>query len=89
MLVDDPDKEIPEKIRLVTGYARSLAFWKNRCLVQSLTARHMLRRRGINTQLHLGVKKDDTNKMIAHAWLNAGDVEIVPQMEDYKELFSL
>ena len=43
------------------------------CFPQAVTAKWMLRRRHLASTLYLGValKKDD--KMIAHAWLRAGD----------------
>ncbi|GAE44160.1 hypothetical protein JCM21738_846 [Mesobacillus boroniphilus JCM 21738] len=32
----------------------------------------MLQRRGINSTLYLGTAKDETGKLIAHAWLRSG-----------------
>ena len=61
--------------------------WKNRCLVSSLAARCMLRRRKITSQLSLGVAKDAGGKVIAHAWLRAGDVEIVSAGGSFHELY--
>jgi len=61
--------------------------WKNRCLVSSLAGRCMLRRRKIESQLSLGVAKDSAGRTVAHAWLSAGDQEIVPRGNGYTELY--
>ena len=47
----------------------------------------MLRRRKIQSLLSLGVAKDASGKLIAHAWLRAGDVEIVPANDSFQELY--
>jgi hypothetical protein len=60
----------------------------NQCLIQSLAARWMLKWRLIDSQLSLGVTYDKNKKMIAHAWLKAGDFEIVEKDGDYTELFN-
>jgi len=75
------------QIRSATQRAGRISPWKNRCLVQSLAARWMLRRRKISSQLSLGVALNKEKKMIAHAWLKAGDVEIVEKSGNYQELF--
>ncbi|MBN2633578.1 MAG: lasso peptide biosynthesis B2 protein [Bacteroidales bacterium] len=61
--------------------------WKNRCLVSSLAGRCMLIRRKIDSQLSLGVAKNSGGKTIAHAWLRAGDVEIVLAGEGFREFY--
>jgi hypothetical protein len=61
--------------------------WKNRCLVQSLAARSMLNRRRIQSQISLGVTHDEKKKLIAHAWIKAGDNEIVAERGDYSEMY--
>lgn len=42
---------------------------KKPCLPQALALQWFLRRKGIVTSLHIGVKKDDTKGIAAHAWL--------------------
>ena len=61
--------------------------WKNKCLVESLAARCMLNRRRIPSQISLGVTHDEKKKLIAHAWIRAGDTEIVPERGDYHEMY--
>lgn len=46
------------------------------CLQQALAAHAMLRRRQIPSILHLGSGRDDTGKLIAHAWLDAAGTAV-------------
>lgn len=46
--------------------------WESKCLVRALTARKLLMEKEIPCTLYLGVGKDESGKMIAHAWLRAG-----------------
>lgn len=75
-----------KEIRLALLNADRLSLWKNRCLVQSIAGRWMLQRRGIGSRLSLGVDLDKDKKLIAHAWLKAGDFEMVEKRGDYHEL---
>ena len=75
------------EIKSATQQASHFSPWKNKCLVQSLAARRMMTRRGIHSQLSLGVTFDENKKMIAHAWLEAGDFEIVAKNGSYLEIY--
>jgi hypothetical protein len=75
------------EIRHAITISGGLSPWKNKCLVQSLAARWMLNRRGISSQLSLGVALGPEKKMIAHAWLKVNDFEIVERRNDYVELY--
>jgi len=66
--------------------ANKLAWWKHTCLVNTLTSRWVLNRRKISSTAYLGVKKDESQQLIAHAWLKAGNYEIIPKEEDFLEL---
>ncbi len=46
--------------------------WESKCLVRALTAQRLLREKGIDSTMYLGVGHDENKKMIAHAWLRAG-----------------
>ena len=76
-----------EVIKAATLSASRLSPWKNKCLVQSLAARWMLKERKIQSQLSLGVTFGQNKNMIAHAWLKADDFEVVEKSGDYKELY--
>lgn len=43
--------------------------WRSDCLVQAMAARRWLEAHGLSSQLRLGVGKDETGAMRAHAWL--------------------
>lgn len=47
-----------------------------KCLAQALTARAMLRRRGVGSIMHVGVARSEEAAFEAHAWLEAGGVEV-------------
>ena len=75
------------QIKAATQRASLISPWRNKCLIQSLAARRMLNRRNIPSQLSLGVARGAGSKTIAHAWLKAGDFEIVEKTGDFSELF--
>ena len=72
-------KRISWAVRLI-GYRTR---WRNSCLVNSIIAKIMLRRRQISTQLFLGLAKDNQRNLQAHAWLRCGDF-IVTGQETHK-----
>jgi len=83
----EADLNVLNVIRWALSWAVRLSFWKNRCLVQSVAGWWMIKRRGIACSLSLGVRHDDRGKVIAHAWLKAGDFEVVEKGGDYLELY--
>lgn len=84
-----PDPTLLRQIKRALFNADRLSFWKNRCLVLSIAGRWMLQHRKISSQIFFGVKHDNNKKIVAHAWLNAGDFEIVEKNGDYRELYHL
>lgn len=74
---------LKEAIRRSSG----LTPWQNKCLVSSLTARCMLRRRKIESRIFLGVTKNSEDKLIAHAWLDTNYGEIVASGGNYHRLY--
>ncbi len=70
------DREIARKIGwAVTVAARNVPF-KAVCLPQAMTAQHMLRKRGIFSVMHFGTAPGKAVSLDAHAWLNAGEIEV-------------
>ena len=55
--------------------------WSNLCLVNAVAAKLMLRRRGISTQLFLGLAKDGEQNLEAHAWLSCGDLFVTGETD--------
>ncbi len=47
--------------------------WESKCLAQAMAAKRMLKRRGLDSTLYLGLSKDGKNMLSAHAWLRCGD----------------
>jgi len=59
----------------VTRAARYAPF-RAVCLPQAMAARFMLKRRGVESVLHLGVRKGIDKPFEAHAWLDAAGVQV-------------
>lgn len=59
----------------VTRAARHVPF-EAVCLPQAMAAHAMLRRRGIDSVMHLGARRSDEKPIDAHAWLDAAGVEV-------------
>jgi hypothetical protein len=83
----EPDKLLSEQIKNAIRYASHISVWKNQCLVQSLAARLMLRRRHIDSRLSLGVDIRTGSKLTAHAWLISDGFEIVPRNGEWREMY--
>jgi hypothetical protein len=81
------ENEVIGKVKKAIERAGVVSPWKNRCLIESLAARSMLNRRSIPSQISLGVAHDEGKKLIAHAWIRAGDTEIVAKRGDYHEMY--
>ncbi|MEQ8225581.1 MAG: lasso peptide biosynthesis B2 protein, partial [Candidatus Eremiobacterota bacterium] len=79
---------VVEKIQVAVQRAGWISPWRNRCLVSSLAARWMLRRRKIGSELSLGVAKDTKGNLVAHAWLKSGDFEIFFGEVEVKEYYT-
>ncbi len=79
--------ELIELIKVAVQRAGGFSPWRNKCLVSSLVARRMLKKRKIPSKLSLGVAKDTGGRTVAHAWLIAGGIEIVPSLGYYKEIY--
>ena len=84
-----PDHNFLLSLRDALLRAENFIFWKNACLVQSIAAKWMLNRRNIKSTLFFGFNFDEEKKFIAHAWVQAGDIEIVTKGGEYAELHSV
>jgi hypothetical protein len=61
-------REVSQAVHIMSRYT----LWESQCLVKAIAAMRMLERRGIDSTLYLGTGKDESGKMIAHAWLRSG-----------------
>lgn len=60
--------QIHDAIQIVSRHT----FWESKCLVRAIAALKMLERRRIESTLYMGTSRDESGKMIAHAWLRSG-----------------
>lgn len=69
-------KEVMEKATYLTHIVKTTCAytkWESKCMVQALSSKWMLKRRGIDSTVYFGIKKDEEGKLKAHAWLRVGD----------------
>jgi hypothetical protein len=64
-----------------------LMIWRNKCIVMCIASRWMLQRRNIPSSISLGVTFDENKKMMAHAWLKAGNFDLVENDGNFREIF--
>lgn len=53
--------------------ANKLLFHTSKCFAMSLALKKMMNRRELPAALYLGVKKDETKNLAAHAWVKSGN----------------
>ncbi|WP_226677957.1 lasso peptide biosynthesis B2 protein [Mesobacillus jeotgali] len=70
--IEDSNVEILRRVSFSVNLISKYTFWESMCLVKAIAASKMLEKRGIESTLYLGTTKDETGKMIAHAWLRSG-----------------
>lgn len=71
------------RIRTAIRRADRFALWKNRCIVKSLAARKMIELRGGISDMYLGVMKENSKQLKAHAWLICQEMEITPKGNEH------
>ncbi|MGO4209925.1 lasso peptide biosynthesis B2 protein [Terriglobus sp. 2YAB30_2] len=69
-------RRIAEEVAVVVRRASRVAIFESKCLPQALAARMMLKRRDVSSVIHFGVRCGEERKLLAHAWLEAGDVDV-------------
>jgi hypothetical protein len=85
-------REVPQagtpQIELVDRAVRRAARYMPRatCLTRALASHTLLARRGIHTQLRIGVVKGANGQLLAHAWLERDGARLVPTEEVDKYL---
>jgi hypothetical protein len=71
--VSQPEEnDLSERVRWAVNAAGRHGPWKSTCLIEAITAKLMLRRRGIPSTLYLGAGRDENRKICYHAWLRSG-----------------
>jgi hypothetical protein len=71
----------------ITRAARHVPFGAS-CLPQAIAARAMLNRRRVASVMHFGVAKTADTRLAAHAWLDAGNIEVTgfPVASEFTEI---
>jgi hypothetical protein len=64
------------RIRRGVFRANKILFGLCKCFALSLTIKQMLKKRGIESTLYLGVKKGEPDSLLAHAWLKCGSITV-------------
>lgn len=84
MLVVEPgDLARASAVGWAVRAAASYTPWESTCLMQALAAAALLRRRGIDGTLYLGVAKGSgaAEAITAHAWLRCGELVLTGESE--------
>lgn len=77
-------KKIGFMVELVSQYTP----WESKCLARAITAQLLLRVLKIPSTLYLGMSKDESHKLVAHAWLRCGNLIITgaSESENFKSV---
>jgi hypothetical protein len=70
------DEELARRVAAAIPRAAARVPWRSDCFVQALAAQDWLARRGIGSELHVGVRTDTRQGFAAHAWLRHGDITV-------------
>ena len=74
--LDELSKD-PQQIRQIAWAVNKISNftpWQSKCLVQAIAAKRMLQSRQIVSTLYLGVTKNNSQQLEAHAWLRSGSI---------------
>jgi hypothetical protein len=79
----------PQRMAWLVDVADRFALGKSSCLRQTAALAWLLRRRGIATNLRIGVAREE-GRLMAHSWLESGDGELfgLTEREKYAPLSS-
>jgi hypothetical protein len=61
------------RVQLAVARVDRYVPWNTECYTQALTAKYLLKRRGISTLLTIGFKKDESGQVQGHAWLTINE----------------
>lgn len=65
--------EIAKQLRRLVLQVCRYTPWESKCLVRAILGAHLLKRKGIESTLYLGVNKNVEGEIQAHAWLRVGE----------------
>ena len=64
---------IISRVQLAIARMHRYVPWNTECYTQALTAKYLLRRRGVPSLLTIGFKKDESGEVQGHAWLTINE----------------
>jgi hypothetical protein len=70
--IDESNRKILVNVSQAINIMSRYTIWESMCLVKAIAAMKMLERRKIESTIYFGTSKDETGKLIAHAWLRSG-----------------
>ena len=70
------------RVRQAVARVHRYVPWNTECYTQALTAKLLLKRRGIPSLLTIGFKKEDTGQLQGHAWLTINEWVITGMRHD-------
>jgi hypothetical protein len=70
--MDESNRKLLVNISQAVNMMSKYTLWESMCLVKAMAAMKMLERRKIDSTIYFGTAKDETGKLIAHAWLRCG-----------------
>lgn len=74
--LSDPQRDTAREVSWAVTRAARYTPFEAVCLPQAIAAKAMLSRRHIGSVMHFGVAKKQDAPLDAHAWLDAGGVEV-------------
>ena len=83
----EPDPEFMSKVSWAVAAAANNVPWRSDCFPQTIAASKLLRTRGHESTIHLGVERASDNNIAGHAWLTCGETVVVggENLERYTE----
>lgn len=72
LIIDESNRKILLNVSQAVNIMSKYTIWESMCLVKAIAAMKMLERRQIESTMYLGTAKDESGKLIAHAWLRSG-----------------
>lgn len=72
----EANKKHIAQVKAVIVLCEKYAPWPAECYTRSVTAKLMLKRRGLFSTLYLGFRKNSNNQLEGHAWLVCNDVVV-------------
>lgn len=69
--------KIVRELSFIVGRVDGVMPWKNKCFAAAAAAKSILGIYGIKSTLYLGLTKGKDGKLRAHAWLRAGEMDVV------------